>query len=53
MYGFTAIEYPVLNSPVRYGVDEYVDIVSCALKDQMHPADSASQIIEPVTMEEA
>ena len=45
-----------VRPPVRYGIDEYVDTASCTINEREkchHIAYTASQIAEPVTMQEA
>jgi len=42
-----------IRRPIRYGVDEYADTVSCDKEQQPDHVANVCQIVEPATMEEA
>jgi len=42
-----------IRRPIRYGVDEYADTVSCDKEQQADHVANVCQIVEPATMEEA
>ena len=42
-----------IRRPIRYGVDEYADTVSCGKEDQIDHVANVCQIVEQAIMEEA
>ena len=42
-----------IRRPIRYGIDEYADTVSCGLEEQIDHVANVCQILEPGTMKEA